>query len=265
MSPAIEVLHDLVRRRALLFLATKSELKKRYAGSVLGLMWVVLNPLLFLGVYLFLYVVVFKTRLPDMGSLRFTIFVFAGLVPYIAVMEVANASAPVIRVNIALVRNLVFPVVLIPVRTALIGMLTQIVGLAMVLLLAAIDNDLSWKILLLPLILALQFLLLVGISFVCAGLGMVLPDFGYFLSTFLLFVLFVTPIGFRPEMVPGGWSAVVILNPIAYMVASFREVILASEPLDLIQLAVFAAISLAVFTIAATLFLKFRVHLVDYA
>jgi ABC-type polysaccharide/polyol phosphate export permease len=134
-----------------------------------------------------------------------------------------------------------------------------------VLLLAAIDNDLSWKIVLLPLILALQFLLLVGISFVCAGLGMVLPDFGYFLSTFLLFVLFVTPIGFRPEMVPGGWSAVVILNPIAYMVASFREVILASEPLDLIQLAVFAAISLAVFTIAATLFLKFRVHLVDYA
>ncbi len=265
MSPAIEVLHDIVRRRALLFLATKSELKKRYAGSVLGLLWVFINPLLFLGVYLFLYVVVFKARLPDMGSLRFATFVFGGLVPYIAVMEVASNSVAVIRTNIALVKNLVFPVVLIPVRTALIGMLTQLVGLAMVLVLAAIDNDLSWKILLLPLLLILQFLLLVGLSFVCAGLGMVLPDFGYFLSTFLLFVLFVSPIGFRPEMVPAGLSAVIVLNPVSYMVASFRAVIFASEPLDLVQIAVFAAISFAVFSIAATLFLKFRVHLVDYA
>ena len=63
---------------------------KRYAGSMLGFLWVFLNPVLFLSVYVFLYLVVFRTSWPDTTAVGYTVFVFAGLVPFLAFMEVAN-------------------------------------------------------------------------------------------------------------------------------------------------------------------------------
>lgn len=264
MNTALETLHDVVRGRRLLIASTRAELSKRYAGAALGLLWTFLNPLLFLSVYLFLYVVVFKVRLPEMNTLRFATFVFGGLVPFLSVMEVANGSVPVIRANISLVKNLIFPVTMIPLRTVLIGLITQFVGLAMLLLLAAIDGDLSWKIVLLPLVIVLQFLFLSGIAFLCAGFGMMLPDFGYFLSNFLLFILFITPIGFKPDMVPNGLTALVTLNPFAYMVGAYRSVIFASYPLDPTGIAIFGVIALIVFSLGAAFFRKFRAHVVDY-
>ena len=91
MSAALHVLRCVGHRR-LLVSTTRLELMKRYAGSVLGFAWVFLNPLLFLSVYVFLYLVVFKTTWPDMTSVGYTVFVFAGLVPFLSFMEVANGS-----------------------------------------------------------------------------------------------------------------------------------------------------------------------------
>jgi lipopolysaccharide transport system permease protein len=264
MNAAIEVLQDLFRRRRLLAASTRVELIRRYAGSVLGLLWVFINPLLFLGVYLFLYVVVFRVRLPEMGTLTFATYVFAGLVPYIAVMEVSNGSVPVIRANLAFVKNLVFPIVLIPVRMAAVGMITQMVGLCMVIVLAAWNHDLSAKIALLPLVLIIQFLLLLGLALLCSGFGMILPDFGYFLAHVLLFLMFISPIGFKPEMVPGGMTGLVTYNPISYMVASYRSVILDSQPFDTWSISIFAAFAIIVFVLGAIFFRRLRDHLVDY-
>lgn len=264
MSAALEVLSDIYTRRQLLISTTHVEFVKRYAGSVFGFVWVFLNPLLFLFVYLFLYLVIFKMKLPGLSELGFAVFVFSGLVPYLAFMEVANGSVPLIRSNIHLVKNLVFPLALIPIRMALIGLVTQLVGLAMVVVLAAIDGQLSWNILLLPLVILLQVLLLVGTAFLCSGFGMMLPDFGYFLNSFLLFVLFVTPIGFKGEMATGPTQAIVAFNPFTYMVGAFRSALMVEHGIDWASIGIFAAISLAVFALGSAFFRRLRTHLVDY-
>jgi lipopolysaccharide transport system permease protein len=264
MSAAIDVLSDVVGHRRLLFSTTRVELMKRYAGSVLGFAWVVLNPLLFLGVYVFLYLVVFRTTWPDMTNIGYTVFVFSGLVPFLSFMEVANGSVQLIRSNIHLVKNLVFPVALIPIRMALIGLVTQFAGLLMLLLLALIDDQISWKMLLLPYLIVIQFLLLVGIAFLCSGFGLLLPDFGYFLGSFLMLMLFLTPIGFKAGMVSGPIGAIVMFNPFTYMVDAFRSALMAQHPMNLVSVAVFTTISLAIFVLGSVFFRRLRAHLVDY-
>jgi lipopolysaccharide transport system permease protein len=263
MNAAVAVLGDVFGHRRLLLSTMRVELMKRYAGSILGFAWVFLNPLLFLGVYVFLYLVVFKTTWPDMTNIGYTVFVFAGLVPFLSFMEVANGSVQLIRSNIHLVKNLVFPVALIPIRMALIGLVTQFVGLVMLLIMALIDGQVSWNILLLPYLIIIQFLLLVGIAFLCSGFGLLLPDFGYFLGSFLMLMLFLTPIGFKPGMVSGPIGAIVAANPFTYMVNAFRSALMAQR-IDFVSIGVFTAISLAIFVLGAVFFRRLRAHLVDY-
>jgi lipopolysaccharide transport system permease protein len=264
MSAALNVLSDVVGHRRLLFSTTRLELMKRYAGSVLGFAWVLLNPLLFLAVYVFLYLVVFKTTWPDMTHIGYTVFVFSGLVPFLSFMEVANGSVQLIRSNIHLVKNLVFPVALIPIRMALMGLVTQFAGLLMLLVLALIDGQISWNILLLPYLIVIQLLLLIGIAFLCSGFGLLLPDFGYFLGSFLMLMLFLTPIGFKPGMVSGPIQAIVVFNPFTYMVNSFRSVVMGQHAIDLVSVTVFTAISVAIFVLGSVFFRRLRAHLVDY-
>lgn len=264
-TASVEVLRDLARHRQLLVATTRVELAKRYAGSILGLVWVVLNPLLFLGVYLFLYLVIFQVRLPEMSELTFSVFVFAGLVPYMAFMEVASTSTQIIRGNIAFVKNLIFPIALVPMRVVLIGILTQLVGLAMVIILSALAGDFSWKLIpVLVLVVALQFLFLTGVAFFISAFGVMLQDFSYFLNTLLLFILFVSPIGFKPEMVPHRLWPMIAFNPFSYMVSSFRSALMVSHGVDWKRILVFAAIAGVTFSVGAAFFRRFRMHLVDY-
>ncbi len=257
-------LRDLFRHRLLLSSTTRIELQKRYAGSVLGFAWVFLNPLLFLGVYLFLYLVVFKMRLPEMSELGFAVFVFSGLVPYMGFMEVASGSVGLMKANLHFVKNLLFPISLLPVRMALIALVSELVGLAMVIVLSGLDGQLSAQLALLPVVVLLQFLFFVGIAFLFSVFGMMLPDFGYFLNTFLLFILFVTPIGFQPGMVPSRLRLVVIFNPFYYMIDAFRSALQATHGVRWAGIGVFAAMSIIVFYLGAACFRRFQTHLVDY-
>lgn len=261
---ALVYLRALIRHWRLLSSTTRIELYKRYAGSLFGFAWVFLNPLLFLGVYLFLYLVVFRMRLPEMSELGFAVFVFAGLVPYMGFMEVASGSVGLMKANLHFLKNLVFPVALLPCRMALVALVSELVGLAMVIVLAGLDGQLSYQLALLPLVILLQFLFFIGIACLFSVFGMLLPDFGYFLNTFLLFILFVTPIGFKPDMVPARLKLVIFLNPFHYMTDAFRSALQAPNGVHWTSIGVFAAMSIIVFFLGAACFRRFQDHVVDY-
>jgi lipopolysaccharide transport system permease protein len=262
---AFEVLRDLGRHQQLLLTTTRVEMVKRYAGSVLGVVWIVLNPLLFLGVYLFLYMVIFRTRFPGTNELGYSLYIFAGLVPYMAFMDVASTSTQIIRGNIGFVKNLIFPIALVPMRVVLIGMLTQFVGLAMVIVLALLNGDFAWHLLpLLAGVLVIEFLFLLGVAFFISAFGVMLQDFSYFLSTLLLFILFISPIGFRPDMVPRRLGPMVTFNPFYYMIDAFRSALVTSHGIHWFNIAVFGVIACVTFALGAAFFRRFRLHLVDY-
>ena len=121
-APAGTCSNLIAAHRQLLAAITRVELAKRYAGSVLGMAWLVLQPALLLAVYLFVYMVVFKVRFPGFSKFDYVLFVFCGLVPLSRLHGGdRRRGALSIKENIHLVKNVMLPIELIPVRTVLVG------------------------------------------------------------------------------------------------------------------------------------------------
>ena len=263
-SASLKSLQVIFANRRLLASITRVELQKKYAGSVLGLGWVFLQPALLLCVYLFIYMVVFDVRFPGFSTYDYVLYVFCGLVPYLGFMEALTTGGVSIRQNIHLVKNVMLPIELIPVRTVIVGMTSQFVSLGLVILMLAGAGELSPHILWLPVVVLLQVLLMIGLAWVLSGITVALPDVTYFVNLFVFLLMFLSPIGFRVEMVPPNFQWVVHLNPVFYMIEVYRDSMLNGtwpEPFDI---GVYAIGSLVAFAVGATFFRAFKGVLVDY-
>lgn len=254
----------IFRHRKILLATTRVEISKRYAGSSLGLLWVVLYPLLLLSVYLFVYLVVFKMRFPGYNEMDYVLYVFAGLMPFIGLSEAVQAGSLSIKQNIHLVKNVMLPLELIPVRAVAASLVGQCVLLLLLAGLAAANGSLSPFVLLLPLTLALQMLFLLGLVFVLSAVSLVVQDLNYFVNLALMLLMFLSPIGYRPEMLPPEYAAVVWLNPVAYLCDAYRATLLSNHSATPAFLLAYAGVSLGVFALGATFFLRFKGALVDY-
>lgn len=252
------------RYRNILAAVTRVELEKRYSGSALGLLWLALHPLLLLAIYLFVYSVVFRMQLSQYQGLDYAAFVFCGLIPFIGLSEALSAGTMSIKQNMHLVKNVMLPIELVPVRSVFASLATQLVGLAILIVFLAATGHLSWKALLLPLLVALQVLMLIGLVLVLAPLAVVLTDVSYFVNLALMLLMFVSPIGYTREMVPPPFTILVDANPVTYMANAYREVLLSGQPLSATTIATFAVIAIACYAAGASFFSRFKSALADH-
>lgn len=255
----------VIRYWALLTATSRVEFQRKYAGSALGLFWTALNPLLFLGVYLFLFLVVFQVRLPQYAGLGYAVMIFCGLVPYMCFTETMNAGTVALKQNMHLIKNVVMPIDLIPLRVVMVALITQVFGLVAVLILAAIQGELALKVLwMLPLALGLQLVFLAGLALFFSALGVLIPDLAHIIGTLLLLLMFLSPVAFTANMIPPGLEAVTLANPVAYMIEMFRSALMASNEIKPHMILAFAGIAFVTFWAGAAFFRRFKTAIVDY-
>src|SRR5262249_9612613 len=120
-----------------LWALTLIESRRKYAGSILGMLWYPLYSALLLGSYCFVYLVVLQIRYKEFGSYGYVLFIFAGLIPFLGFSEAISSSTPSVRQSAAILRNAVFPIDFVPIKfvcAALLGLLSSLgILLAMVL------------------------------------------------------------------------------------------------------------------------------------
>jgi ABC-type polysaccharide/polyol phosphate export permease len=156
------------------------------------------------------------------------------------------------------------PIELIPVRGVIVGMASQFVSIALVLLLVAANWELSWHVLWLPLVVFLQVMWLVGLTWVLSSLTVALPDITYFLNLFVFLLMFLSPIGFKPDMLPKGFGWILYLNPIYYMTEMYRDSMLNGRWPALSIGTVYVVMCVATFILGAAFFERFKSVLADY-
>jgi lipopolysaccharide transport system permease protein len=254
----------IYRYRKMLVAMTRVELAKRHAGSILGMSWVVLQPALLLSVYVFVYMVVLRMRFEGFSRFDYVLYVFCGLVPYLGFMEALTTGALSVKQNIHLVKNVMLPIELIPVRSVIVGMASQFVSIVLVLALVAVDRSLSPLAVLLPLVVILQVMWLTGLTWVLSSVAVALPDITYFINLFVFLLMFLSPIGYRPDMVPQGFGWVVYLNPVFYMTEAYRSTILSGVTTHGWVAAAYVVMCVGTFAIGSAFFERFRGVLTDY-
>jgi lipopolysaccharide transport system permease protein len=179
-------------------------------------------------------------------------------------MEALTTGALSIKQNIHLVKNVMLPIELIPIRSVIVGMSSEFVSIVLVLLLVAGARSLSWHVLWLPLVVVLQIVWLAGLTWILSSITVALPDITYFVNLFVFLLMFLSPIGFKPEMVPPAFRAVLYLNPIYYMTEVYRDSMLNGHWPSLRVGSVYVIMCAGTFAIGSAFFERFKGVLADY-
>lgn len=258
------MMDTIVRYRKILAAVTNIEIAKRYSGFAFGKIWVVLYPALLLGNYLFVYLVIFRMRFPDYSQFDYVLYVFCGLIPFLAISETLATGCLVLKQNLHLVKNVMLPIELIPVRSVLVSMVAQLASMGILLIMLGFHGNLTFHVLWLPFILVLQFFMLLGMLLILSLLALLIPDVSYFVNLLLLFLMFVSPIGFKPEMVPEKLRFVVYLNPIHYLTDMYRCCLLWGKVPPIEEIGLCVLVCVGIFAVGSTFFQKLKDVLVDY-
>ncbi len=224
-------LATLFERRWLAAYFVRQQILLNYRNFFLGFFWIFLTPLLLMGLYTLVFSEIVGLSFVQGGSpVNFGLYLYCGLIPFLAFSGALNQSANVLKGNAGLVQQVVFPLEILPLGAAVSSLVIHAFGFGvLILLVVAIERVLHWTVLLLPLILALQLLFTLGLSYLFAIVGVYLPDVKEVLVAMVRAMFFVTPIVWPPEMVPDYLQFIVTYNPLAYLVGAYRDIIIEGE------------------------------------
>lgn len=212
---------SLYRRRWLLFELVSRDLKLRYRGSVFGFAWTLLNPLIFMGVYVLVFSVFLKMNIPN-----FPLYLLTGLIPWYWFLGAISQSVGAILDGRTFVGKTVFPIellVLVPVITNGINFALSMI--LVVILTYALGVHPGWAILALIPIVAIQFLLVLGISFLVATFNVFYRDLQQLIGYALTLVFFLTPIFYARNFIPPQYKFIITLNPFAAVISCYQDIL----------------------------------------
>jgi lipopolysaccharide transport system permease protein len=230
---AIRHFLSLIRRHhELVWEMTRREMLERYSGQILGSVWAVGLPLLTMGIYVFAFLVLFQGRLPGSNSsLGYAVFVLAGLAPWMAVQEALGRGPTAISSNANLVKQIVFPNEILPLRVALGVVPTLGIGVAVVVALAPIGGLGGWlTVPLLIVAIACHLVMTAGLVYALAGIGVFIRDVRDVVAVLLSIGLFLQPIFYGPGVAPRPLELVFYLSPVSYLIWCYRDALVYGEP-----------------------------------
>ena len=215
--------------RTVLASAVRNTLKARYAGSVLGIGWLVLGPLILLGLYAFIYAVVFRIRPNGLELADYIVYIFSGLIPLIAFGQALGAGTASLISDATLLQNKVFPAELIPLREVLAAGSAVLVGVGIVLFYRLFTQGPTFAWMLLPAILVLFLLSTIAIVWAFALLNLVIRDMQQVVSYLMIILLIASPIAYTPDMIPPQLQLMLYVNPLAYFVMSLQSILVLGQ------------------------------------
>ena len=204
------------------------DLTGRYRGSFLGALWSFINPLVLMVIYTIVFAVFLKMRFGNTGSaLHSTLYILAGIIPWIAFQESVCHSTVVVTENVNLIKKVVFPSEILPIKVALSCLMSQSIGFAILLMgQLLINQTFHWTMIQLPLIVLVQLIFTLGVSWLVASLGVFIRDIGQAINLLLVVIFFMTPIMYPISIFPFAIVKLVYLNPMTVIITSYRNLIL---------------------------------------
>lgn len=205
---------------------TRRQLSLRYKGSVLGWLWSLVQPLMMLVVYAFVFGIIFKARwgtTPDGGAVSFAAVMFCGMATFNLFSETVNGAAPIILQNANLVKKVVFPLEILPaVQLASAVILSAVWFLLLFIGAAALGIRFHGVMLLLPVLLLPVLLLSLGVAYFVSAASVYVRDMPHLAAVVTQILFFMTPIFYPVELVPERLQWVLEINPLSSMVEEVR-------------------------------------------
>jgi lipopolysaccharide transport system permease protein len=230
------------RNRQLVWQMVKREVAGRYRGSIIGLAWSFINPLLMLIVYTFVFSVVFKARWSvagDESKTDFAIILFAGMIVFNLFAEIVGRAPGLIVSNVNYVKKVVFPLEILS-WVALGSILFHcLISLSVLLLVQLILNHrLPWTVIFFPLVLLPLILASLGTGWFLSAIGVYVRDIGQITGVFITILMFLSAVFYPLSALPESYQAILKLNPLVIIITESRNVLIYGNIPDWLALGV---------------------------
>lgn len=216
----MELLKNLYDYRQLLKSNVKKEIRGKYKGSFLGVLWSFVNPLLMTLVYAIVFPIILKSTQP-----HYVTFLVIGVLPWNWFTTVIGQGTTSILMNAGIIKKVYFPREILPISVVTSGLINFLISCIIILIFLLFSGiGLSWYILLLPFIVAIQYLLLLGIIFITSAINVYVRDAEYIINFFVMMLFYATPILYSDTLFPEKYRWILKLNPMTTIINSYRDI-----------------------------------------
>jgi lipopolysaccharide transport system permease protein len=249
----------LYQHRALTYEMTKRGMTSEYAGQVLGIVWAVLHPLFWTLLYVFVFTFIFRVRSDALGAGMpdYTTYILVGMIPWFGFQQAMIVSCTSLTSEAPLVKQVIFPIEVLPVTVVLLSFLAQFVSTGALLIYVLFTQGVPpGSYLLLPVLFAVQFLAMAGVAFAFSVIGVFFRDIKDLVRVFCIAGVFFIPVLYSAEMVPESLRFLLYINPFTHLVLCYQDALYYGQFLHPYSWVVFVTGSVFCFVLGYRLFCR---------
>lgn len=250
----MNIFQKIYQYRELLKTNVKKEIRGRYKNSILGVMWSFLNPLLQLAVY----AVIFGALLAG-GDPTYHIYICVALIPWTYFTTAITQSAFTIIGNGDIIKKVYFPREILPISVVTSGAVNFVISTIIILAFVLFAGlGITKYIVLYPVILLIQYVLLLGISFIVSSITVYFRDLEHIIGVVLMAAFYGTPIIYKLEQLPANLQIVMQLNPMTHLINAYRDIFYYQQMPNMKALGLLAIISIVLTIVGYFIFKKLQ-------
>jgi len=250
---------ELYNYRELLKTNIKKEIRGKYKGSWLGVLWTFLNPLLMLAVYAFVFPYILRVEVEN-----YTIFMIVALIPWNFFTTAIQTGTGSVVANGNILKKVYFPREIIPISittSQLVNFLITCIIMFAFILFSGVGF--SFYLLLFPILILIQYIITLALTFVLSALTVFVRDIDHFVSVILTLGFYATPIVYQADMLPEKFQWVLKINPIAQLVESYRDILYYHRLPDLMMMGIWGGLSIILLASGYMIFKKLEKSFVE--
>tara|TARA_R100001039_G_C1842930_1_gene103603 strand:+ start:1214 stop:2026 length:813 start_codon:yes stop_codon:yes gene_type:complete len=257
---------SLYKNKRLIAEMAKRDISDRYAGQILGIFWAIAHPVIMIAAYVFLFAVVFRAKTEGVVDVPgdHTLYMLSGLIPWLVVADVLGRSSALISSQASLVKQVVFPVEVLPVKMVLATLPTFVIGLAGILIYAAVVDRISASMILFLVAALPLYLFLFGCAFLLSAVGIFLRDVKELTQLYTMIGLFIAPIFYFIDWVPEKIRLILYANPLTFYIEAFHDAAYYGEIRSWLVWCVVFVLSLIMLSIGMAVFARLKPHFGSY-
>ena len=237
----MNIFKELYNYRELLKTNVQKEVRGKYKNSFLGILWSFLNPLLQLAVYS----IIFGSLLGG-GNPTYHIYVCVALIPWTYFTSAVQQADYTIISNGNIIKKVYFPRAILPISVATSGAINFVISTIIILAFCLFsDLGLTAYALLYPVVLLVQYILILGISFIVSSITVYIRDLEHIIGVVLMAAFYATPIVYKLEQLPTHLQAIMNLNPMTHIINAYRDIFYYQQMPDFASLGILFLISMA--------------------
>ena len=223
------MIKNLYGYREFLKTNVKKDIRGKYKGSFLGILWSFVNPLLMTLVYAIVFPFILKSNQPN-----YVTFIVIAVLPWNWFTTAISQGTFCVLANAGIIKKVYFPREILPISVALSGIVNYFISIPIILLFLLFSGiGFSWYILFLPIIAIVQFLLILGIIFITSAINVYVRDAEYIINFCVTMLFYATPVLYSTSLFPEKFRWILYLNPMTTVINSYRDILFYQQLPDL--------------------------------